>query len=115
MDTASVVTPSVTPSAVSLVAPSVAVLSLVLDRAAAEVAAAADLSRIEDAAAERIAARFDEEDAFERIASRFDASDLAAEIDLSDLAGEANFEGDDKRVFEVIVSLGDEQLKGLLK
>lgn len=34
---------------------------------------------------------------------------------VSDLAGEANFEGDDKRVFEVIVSLGDEQLKGLLK
>ena len=34
---------------------------------------------------------------------------------VSDLAGEANFEGEDKRVFEVIVSLSDDQLKDLLK
>ena len=94
MDTAYVVTPSVTPSAVSLVAPSVAVLSLVLDRAAAEVVACMDLSRIEAvagvAAMDRIDTDAVAEAAVAVVAARIGASDLAAEIDLSDLAGEVD-------------------------
>jgi len=34
---------------------------------------------------------------------------------VSDMVGAANFEGDDKRVFDTLVSMNDEQLKALYK
>lgn len=77
MDTSSAVTPSVLP-----VAPSAAVLALVLDRAVATVADNVDTDAVTESAVRRITARIDASD----IAAEIDVSDVAYNLDVSDVA-----------------------------